>query len=139
LLKLAARPEDAKDKPSDHLDYLQYNAFRWLRDSDFEPDKFKAQSIPAEDANRVLQGLVRFASLSDRYSKHDGLGVLNLGKPLDPTDDYGARPMCVTAWFQILANVIVFAPLCMGMLFLWLSFRAGHRKGTRVEDTPEVT
>jgi hypothetical protein len=125
LLKLAAHTEVENGGAPD---YIQYNAFRWLRDSDFDPGKFSANDIPAKDGDRVLQGLLRFATLSSRCPKDDGLGVLKLGKPFDPVGEFDSAPMFVTTKFQILANAIVFVPLCTGVLLIWLSFRMAHRK-----------
>ena len=71
LLKLAARIDEEKGGAPD---YVQYNAFRWLRDSDFEPDKFTVKDIPTKDADRVLQGLLRFSSLSTKYPKCRRIG-----------------------------------------------------------------
>ena len=133
LLKLAARTEEEK---GGEPNYVQYNAFRWLRDSDFDAGKFSVKDIPAKDADRVLQGLLGFASLSSRYPKGDRLGVLKLGEPLGPVRDY--PPIFVTTQFQVLANAIVFVPLCMGVLLLWLSFRMGHRRAATGEHMQEV-
>jgi hypothetical protein len=134
LLKLAARIDEEKGGSPD---YVQYNAFRWLRDSDFEPDKFTVKDIPSKDADRVLQGLVRFAKLSTRNPKGEGLGVLQLGEPIGPLDKYDTRPRWTEARFQVLANAAIFIPLCTGMLLVWVSFHAGHRRATTGRDIQE--
>jgi hypothetical protein len=132
LLKLAARVNEEKGGSPD---YIQYNAFRWLRDSDFEPDKFTVKDIPTKDADRVLQGLLRFSSLSTKYPKCDGLGVLRLGEPLGPVDKYDSRPRWMETRFQVLANAAVFVPFCAGVLLLWLSFRTRYRNAATGENT----
>lgn len=134
LLKLAAPHEDAEAKPADCPDYLQYNAFRWLRDSDFDPDKFTVKDIPVKDADRVLQGLVRVARLSGEHPKYAGVGVLNLGERLDPPGMFPMKPMLLTMPFQIVANTIVFVSLGTGVLLLWLSFRDRRKTKTTVQE-----
>jgi hypothetical protein len=132
LLKLVPRTEEGKGGSPD---YIQYNAFRWLRDSDFDLGKFAVKDIPTKDADLVFQGLLRFASLSAEYPKCDGFGVLKLGEPLRQIGEHDHEPMWVTTPYQILANTIVFIPLCTGALLLWLSFRMGHRRATTGEDS----
>ena len=131
LLKLAVYMEE---KPASVPDYIQYNAFRWLRDSDFEPDKFTVKDMPADDADRVLHGLVRFARLSGESPKHEGVGVLKLGKP---NTQYDFRPMMLEPSFQIMANAAIFVPLGTGLILLWLSFRLRHRERTSAGDIQE--
>jgi hypothetical protein len=131
LLKLAARTDEQKGGSPD---YIQYNAFRWLRDSDFNPEEFAVKDIPAKDADRVLQGLVRFSRLSGEHSKYDGIGVLNLGEPYTP---YDSRPPMLEPEFQILVNAVIFVPLCAALLLLWLSFRLNRKKTTSGGDVQE--
>ena len=131
LLELATQVEEEKGGVPN---YVQFNAFRWLRDSDFNPQTFSVKDIPARNADRVLHGLIRFASLSDQYPKYAGLGVLNLGKLYTQHD---SRPVMLEPQYQLLANTVVFVPLCTGLLLLWLSFRprgkekVGWRKGDK--------
>jgi hypothetical protein len=131
LLRLTAYTEDENGRAPD---YVQYNAFRWLRDSDFDPDRFAVKDIPAKEADRVLQGLVRFARLSGEHPKNNGVGVLNLGEPSDYSD---IKPEISCLWWRFLATAITFVPLCIGLLLLWLSFRVGHPRRTPAKDTQE--
>lgn len=134
LLKLAARP---KEENGGTPRYIQYNAFRWLRDSDFDPDEFTVKEIPTKDVDRVLQGLVRVAMLSGEHPKDAGVGVLNLGKRLAPPGTFPMKPMFLAMPFQVAANAIVFVPLGTGLLLLWLSFRRGRRRKTAVQHVVE--
>jgi hypothetical protein len=119
LLKITAYTDDDKCGVPD---YVQYNAFRWLRDSDFDPKTFSIKDIPSKDGNEVLHGLVRFAYWSGVIPKRDGLGVFKLGDPVD-IEANCPMPQSATLGFKITANAIVFVPLCIGSLLLWLSFR----------------
>jgi hypothetical protein len=129
LLKLAARLEEEKGGAPD---YIQYNAFHWLRDSDFDPATFSVNDIPGKDVDRVVQGLVRFADLRGQYPKDAGLGVLNLGKP---NSGFDFRPMITTPQSRILANTIIFGSGSVGLLLLGLSFRLKRRKMILRENT----
>ncbi len=121
LLKMTEHTDEEKcGAPS----YVQYNAFRWLRDSDFDPHSFDVEALHSEDGSELLQGLIRFAKRSGRSPKDDCLGVLNLGKP--PTTYGFHSPMSMPS-FQIVANMIVFVPLCTGLLLLWLSCRVAKQ------------
>jgi hypothetical protein len=117
LLKIT---QTTDKKKCDVPNYVQYNAFRWLRDSDFDPRKFSLKDIPATDGDAVLQGLVHFAQRSGEFPKNDGLGILCLGKPPDTSH---VAPQLAMPRFKAIANAIVFVPLCSGLLLLWASFR----------------
>jgi hypothetical protein len=131
LLKLAAYTERQKDSAPD---YVQYNAFRWLRDSDFDPEKLAIKDIPTKDADRVLQGLVRFARLSGKHPKSDGVGVLNLGEQPKYAD---YPPIISTLRFRILANMLIFGSFGAGLLLLLASFRLKRRKRTISDEIQE--
>ncbi len=123
LLKLTPYQDEEKcGAPS----YVQYNAFRWLRDSDFDPSTFTVDDLSSKDGNDVLQGLIRFSRLTGVYPKDDGVGVLDLGNPLER---YFYPPAMSTPGFQLLANAIIFLPLCTGLFLFWISFRMRKRSG----------
>ena len=115
LLRLAAYPKEEGD--TTHY-YVQYNAFRWLRDSDFDPKKFAVKDLPAKNADQVLQGLLRFARLSGEFPKYFRLGVLNLGE--SPRDSDLLLEIS-TPKVKTLANVAVFLPICAGLLLVLAS------------------
>jgi hypothetical protein len=121
LLKLMVYTGDEKDCPPD---YMLYNAFRWLRDSDFDPETFGVKDVPAKDGDRVLQGLVRFSRKLGWHPKSDGQGVLNLGEPLnDHADDEMRKPWFATLKWQIIADTLAIVPFSIGLLLLFLPFR----------------
>ena len=122
LLRITAYTDDEKCRvPS----YVQYNAFRWLRDSDFDPEAFPVEHLHSKDLGDVFQGLLRFAKRSGMFPKSDGVGVLNLGKPID---DPGPGPPVTSTSFQVAANAIVFVPIAMASLLFWRSFRLRKRE-----------
>jgi hypothetical protein len=123
----------APPKESQVPHYVRYNAFRWLRDSDFDPYSFRVEDLPAKGGKEVLQGLLRLAAAQAVLPKDDGLGVLNLGRPPHAP---GEPPAAATLSFQLVANVIIFVPLGAGLLLFWGSFAVRKRKPR--SDAPNV-
>lgn len=93
------------------------------------------KDIPAEDAGRVLQGLVRFARLSGVHPKYNGVGVLKLGRLYTP---YDFRPMMAEPLIQVMANVAIFGAIIAGLLLLWWSFILNRQKGRLCEDDSDT-
>jgi hypothetical protein len=127
LLKIIACKSE-KEEECGAPQHLQYNAFRWLRDCDFDPQTFSVADLRTEDADDILQGLLRFTRLSGEYPKLYGVGVLNLGEPprIGSSD-----PEMSTERFAIMMNIKIFAPLCAGLALLWISFRIRKRTPTQ--------
>lgn len=122
LLKMTPSLDEEKSKvPS----YVQYNAFRWLRDSDFDPATFTVEDLSSPDGDEVLQGLIRFSRLSGVYPKYEGLGVLRLGKP--PEESH-LMPEMATLKFRLMMDALIFGPVCIGALLFWMSFRLRRRE-----------
>lgn len=72
-------------------DYIQYNAFRWLRDSGwFNPTAFAGTNEAAFASQDVRVGLVRYMSWHSSFRKRDGLGILAFG---EKPDDF-----CYSVW-----------------------------------------
>lgn len=117
LLKLTADPGKKDNAPRD---YVEYNAFRWLRDSDFDPAKFAVKDLPAKDGDQVLQGLVQFAHLSGEHPKYRRLGVLSLGEP--PWESH-LRWDISTPRVKTLVNLAIFIPMVIGLFLFLASFR----------------
>ncbi len=129
LLKITAyRDQEECGVPG----YVQYNAFRWLRDSDFDPHTFSVDDLQTEDGNEVLDGLIRLADRAGMFPKNDRIGVLNIGQP---PDDLPTPPAMAEAKFRVMAHVIVFAPICIGCLLFSMSCRiAGKNKTVEQPD-----
>lgn len=60
--------------------YIHYNAYRWLRDSGFDPVKFVSSNTTVAAAFDITTGLLRFSQWHAAYPGHNGLGVLTFGK-----------------------------------------------------------
>ena len=61
-------------------DYVQYNAFRWLRDSGFRPGRFAFSNAAEVATQNLTLALVRYSQLEGSYPAYDNLGVLAFGK-----------------------------------------------------------
>jgi hypothetical protein len=81
LLKLVGSFDLSKKDPPK---YIHYNAFRWLRDSDFDAGDFPVGDVPREELAAVVKGLVKYAAMEAEAPKRHLLGVLELGEPASP-------------------------------------------------------
>lgn len=103
--------------------YIQYNAFRWLRDSGFDPTAFAASNATALDSEPVRAGLLQYTEWQTAYPRHNGLGILALGTTADTTDEAFNSPACVRPSFVAVAYAFIIVPLVAGCLLLVLPRR----------------
>lgn len=99
---------------------IAYNAFRCLRDSDFNPVAF---ALSNRDASADIErGLAEYAKYERRFPEAIGLGILPFGmKDEDGKGDF--LPLMLKPHFQIAAYTLVFAPLALGTALMVWSFR----------------
>jgi hypothetical protein len=103
--------------------YVQYNAYRWLRDSGFKPLEFTSSNPKLAAESEISQGLKTFSILLAVYPGRDGLGVLAFG----PQGARGRswRPLITEPWLVIGVNAfIAISTIGGGMLFWWFIKRA---------------
>jgi len=123
LLELLGRPDD--DESPDRLDHVQYNEFRWLRDSGFEPVAFALSDYTASD--RLKPGLLEYAKYQRSYPQPyyaagEGLGILPLQDNDADLTDYTTVEL-MRPRYRIGANTFIFVTTAVGIgLVLW-SFR----------------
>lgn len=86
--------------------YIHYNAYRWLRDSGFDPGKFASTNPALVAEPEVMGGLLRFSQWRVTYPGHDGMGVLAFGK--SSVDHSLARPASRMANPWVLAGFYAF-------------------------------
>ncbi len=100
--------------------YVHYNAYRWLRDSGFEPLEF-ASSNPSLAANsEISQGLLTFAAWRAAYPGRDRLGVLALGPQSAMGANSNLRLLVAEPWLVVAVNAfIAIFTIGGGMMFLW--------------------
>jgi hypothetical protein len=100
--------------------YLQYNAFRWLRDSGFEPVGFAVSNRPLPAA--VARGLLEYAKFQRRWPSALGLGVLSFGNTPYDRASY-PMPRWMKAEFQAMIYALIFGPLVLGVGLIVCSWR----------------
>ena len=94
-------------KIEDYPRYWRHNAYRWLRDSDFVPLSLHASELPAESADAVLAGLVKFSRWVGRSPKEKALGVLDIGEPIDENNQCFCPPKAAMPEFAAMINALI--------------------------------
>ena len=99
--------------------YVQYNAFRWLRDSGFKPTTFACSNAVLVASRDMATALLKYANWQSAfpYAERDNLGVFAFAKK--PEFGLGfAPPLMTRPWvgLAVWGSVVVF--LSVG---LWLS------------------
>lgn len=108
-------------------EYWVFNAFRCLRESDFNPVDYALSERPLPE--EVKRGLLEYARLERRWDNTSGVGNLSF----EETDDDGMNdivPEMLTPKFQFAAYSLVLTPLTLGAGLLAWTFRKGRSKGT---------
>ncbi len=103
---------------------LQYNAFRWLRDSGFEPIEFAISNhpLPAE----VARGLAKYGKFQRHWPSASKVGILYFGKTPDESEN-DLMPLFMAPEFQAAAYALIFLPLAIGIGIIILSLRKAAR------------
>lgn len=102
-------------------DALEYNAFRCLRDSGFEPIAFVISN--PKPSSEVERGLLAYASMERRWPPTDRLGILPF-EDIHADDERVFLPLMLTPRFEVMANILVFGPLLLGVPMWIYSYRA---------------
>lgn len=122
---LVGSPEDEEAQnaiPS----YVQYNAYRWLRDSGFKPMEFTASNPKLLAESEISQGLLTFAAWRAAYPGRDGLGVLAFGSQTAKGTDLNRRPLIAEPWLAVAVSAFIAVfTIGGGMLFLRVIRRLG--------------
>lgn len=109
------------DESAEIPDYIYYNAFRCLRESDFDPVGYAISDrpFPAD----VERGLLEYARLQRAWIPTSGVGNLSFGR--NDHEDKGAYFVVamLEPEYQFVAYSLVFVPLLLGTCILAWSFR----------------
>jgi hypothetical protein len=99
--------------------YIHYNAYRWLRDSGFEPGTFISSNATVVAEPDITAGLLRYSQWRSKYPGRDGLGVLAFGTTRSTASDFDMRPVIFTPWVVI--GVHCFMAVCVigGAVLVW--------------------
>jgi hypothetical protein len=99
--------------------YVQYNAFRWLRDSGFKPTAFARSNATLVASQDMAISLLKYANWQSAfpYAERDDLGIFAFAKR--PELGAGFAPALITrSWVSWAVGGSVIAFLAMG---LWLA------------------
>lgn len=99
--------------------YVTYNAFRWLRDSGFDPLAFALTNVNSDTPETVKQGLFAYAKQVDRYPKSDEVGILAFGRNTPPVSFPG--PYLLSRSVKVTAYVVMGMLIVLGAVLLFLS------------------
>ena len=103
-------------------DCVQYNAFRWLRDSGFDPVVYATTHAAATTASTVTPGLIQYSKWLRRFPSRDEVGILSFG--VNPSQkDNRPEPYLKKPWFMALVYAAIFVPLLGGGALLTWSIR----------------
>jgi hypothetical protein len=115
--------------------YIHYNAYRWLRDSGFEPDKFMASNATVTTQSDITEGLLRYSQWQSAYPGHDGLGVLAFGAASESSSDFNMRPLISKPWVVVGVNSFIAACVIGGVVLIW-RFTKTKAGANRVKSGP---
>ncbi|MBI4232724.1 hypothetical protein HY605_05840 [Candidatus Peregrinibacteria bacterium] len=108
--------------------YVKYNAYRWLRDSGFDPIVFAISNVNVSTPDVVRQGLFEYSKYFDIFPKRDQVGILPFRD--EPKDDHdNSRPVFFDFRFQAVGYSLMIFPILLGAALLVLS----NRKKQNVE------
>jgi hypothetical protein len=97
--------------------YIQYNAFRWLRDSGFNPMAFAVSNATVVASQEMTFALLRFARMSGEFPVGDKLGILTFGEKTDRHFEFGT-PAFMAPWVRaVVYSLVIVLPL-IGLLLV---------------------
>ena len=124
LLILLGNTRKNKDKIHDMIpNYVKYNAFRWLRDSGFNPVDYAIKNVNKSTSKDVIKGLYEYQKLYEIYPKGDYVGIIPFSdNERDNYDDY-PRPNYSKLGVKIIIYCIMILPIVLGIFSLVWSIR----------------
>ena len=125
LLKLLGSKKKVKNEYELAIfpDYIRYNAFRWLRDSGFNPLDYALKVVNKNSSKEEINGLYEYQQQYKLTPHEDCVGLLPLlceNKTYYPYDYYGeSRPRFYDPKVKLIVYSIIFLPIIIGILLLW--------------------
>ena len=114
--------------------YVKYNAFRWLRDSGFDPLAYALSNVSLTTPDLVKNGLVAYSTNAALYPRINGAGILSFGKQAADEYDFPG-PYLLSPQARLTAYSLMVFPICAGSFLLIVSLR---KKG-KIECEPQPT
>lgn len=113
------RGPQGTNAPDSIPDYVQYNAFRWLRDSGFKPLTFTRSNTTLVASQPVAFGLLKYANWQTAFSDGEryGLGVFAFAKKSESGAIFRS-PLITRFWVNVAVTGSVIVLLFLG---LWMA------------------
>jgi hypothetical protein len=129
LLPLLGDTEkDAKGEPK-VPSWLKYNAFRWLRDSDFRWAEYVASHPEWRSTEKTAVGVCRYAAYEAEFPPEDGMGRLAFAKPGTSRQyDFAGRPPIAGRAAKAIAYVVIFGGIVCGGILVIMSLSMKRRE-----------
>jgi hypothetical protein len=109
--------------------YVRYNAFRWLRDSGFQP---VAHVISQEDLSaQRAAGMLEYERFLEHWPSACNVGILRL--EVDQHDQLNYEIPLLTTRFQIGAHLAIWLPIIVGICLVAWSLRKRPRNRAATE------
>ena len=109
-------------------DFVKYNAFRWLRDSDFNPVVFAISHVTNSTPTEIKMGLFEYLRHERAFPTRDHVGELRFAEKEDPYADR-FLPAMLQPRFKAGVYGIVFGLPCLSAALITLTLRKPrHRK-----------
>jgi len=134
LMLLGNQEKDENDEYDDCIipEAVKYNAFRWLRDSGFDWEKFIKERKDWQASKQLADGVCSYIHIKANFPISDGLGILAFGKMPDPSDalEYD-RMIPILSWrYKAIAYAIILTCFVLGAALVAIS----RRKKLKVQD-----
>jgi hypothetical protein len=113
--------------------FLNYNAFRWLRDSGFEPVPYAVSNLTARTAAQTKRGLITYANWESIYPRRNGVGILAFGQGKDRWLGWSIPVMFEKRFLAAIYSLIYGVPL-LGLALLAVSIRKKRKQSNNGPD-----
>ena len=108
-----------KDNKEAVPSYIKYNAFRWLRDSGFDPLKYSLEhtAIPED----IKSGLLHYDDWNKMFPKKNAVGILFIAENSSPPEEpflIEPPPLILEARFTAVVYMLIILPFIGGLLLI---------------------
>jgi len=107
--------------------HVKYNAFRWLRDSDFDPVAFAVANMADSISEKTKRGLLEYQKRERRWPKVSRVGILPFGREQTDYSQWAVLSL-LTPRFRWTAYAVTFLPMLAGVCLIAWSFRRAKKK-----------
>ncbi len=116
--------------------FVKYNAFRWLRDSDFNPVAFAISHVTDSTPAEIKTGLLEYLRQERTFPTRDHVGELRFAENEDPYADR-FLPAMLQPRFKAGVYGIVFGLPCLSAALIALTLRKPRHRKVGPSPAPE--